>query len=69
MFETMKNQSVSQAERSALLIEIGSCNQAIKAFEAGMPWLAPEGLNEAPSVEWIRRQRKLCVARRQELAA
>ena len=41
--------------------EISNCNQAIKAFKIGCPHLAPDGLNEAPSVKWLEMQKRLCI--------
>ena len=50
-------------ELNELRNEIANCNQAIKAFALGMKWLAPDGLNEAPSIEWLKMQKNLCVRR------
>jgi stage V sporulation protein SpoVS len=50
-------------EMNELRNEIADCNQAIKAFSLGMKWLAPNGLSEAPSIEWLKMQKKYCVRR------
>ena len=47
--------------RNELRNEIGDCNQAIKAFQLGLPHLAPGDLKEAPSVKWLKMQKNLCV--------
>jgi len=46
--------------RQQLLIEIADCTAAIKAFKIGCPWLAPAGLAEAHSVEWLEMQQRAC---------
>jgi hypothetical protein len=51
--------------RQELLIEIADCTAAIKAFKIGCPWLAPAGLHEAPSIDWLYMQHRAC---RQQLA-
>tara|TARA_R100001244_G_scaffold73392_1_gene59005 strand:- start:102 stop:314 length:213 start_codon:yes stop_codon:yes gene_type:complete len=47
--------------RNELRNEIGDCNQAIKAFNLGLPHLAPVDLQEAPSVKWLKKHKQLCV--------
>jgi hypothetical protein len=54
--------------RHELLIEIANCTQAIKAFEIGMPWLAPDGLHEVPGVEWLKMQQRACRRQLEKLA-
>lgn len=56
-------------EINALRIEIGNCNLAIKAFQLGEKQLAPDGLNDAPSVEWLKMQKNVCVRRINKLKA
>ena len=51
--------------RDELLIEIADFTAAINAFRIGCPWLAPAGLHDAPSIEWLRMQQRSC---RKELA-
>jgi hypothetical protein len=46
--------------KTELRNEIANLNWAIKAFESGMKWLAPDELSEAPSIEWLKMQKKLC---------
>ena len=46
--------------KTELRNEIANLNWAIKAFESGMKWLAPDGLSEAPSIKWLKMQKKLC---------
>jgi hypothetical protein len=38
--------------------EISNCNLAIKAFRIECPWLAPDGLDAAPSIEWLKNQKR-----------
>jgi hypothetical protein len=47
--------------KTELRNEIANLNWAIKAFEAGMKWLAPGELSEAPSAEWLKMQKNLCM--------
>jgi len=47
--------------------EIANCNWAIKAFEADMKWLAPSELSQAPSLEWIKIQKNLCIRQLNEI--
>jgi hypothetical protein len=46
--------------RQDLLNEIADCTLAIKAFKIGCPWLAPDGLADAPSVVWLEMQQRAC---------
>jgi stage V sporulation protein SpoVS len=55
----MKTQNTSTVAQ--LRNEIANCNQAIKAFALGMKWLAPDGLNEAPSIAWLQMQKRICL--------
>lgn len=43
-----------------LQAEIANCTMAIKAFKIGCPWLAPNDLDCAPSIEWLEMQQRAC---------
>ncbi len=50
-----------KATNSDLRNEIMNVNLAIKAFRIGCPHLAPDGLDAAPSLEWLEKQKRHCV--------
>jgi hypothetical protein len=51
----------AQADRRhELLIEIANCTAAIRAFRMSCPWLAPDGLSAAPSIDWLMMQQRVC---------
>ncbi len=58
---TTKTKNQIKKMKTELRNEIANLNWAIKAFESGMKWLAPDELSEAPSIEWLKMQKKLCV--------
>jgi len=49
------------AKQIELRNEIYNCTVAIKAFKMGMKHFAPDGLDEAPSIEWLRMQKRICI--------